>query len=58
MGKDHGVLGDLYNTQMSARLVELSEDVQRVYKKVGGGLSTGSAKLKMKSIDIYCQKKC
>ena len=34
LGKDHGILGDLYNTQMTIRLTELSEDIQRVYKKV------------------------
>ncbi len=57
MGKDHGVLGDLYNTQMSSRLLELSEDVQRVYKKVCC-LSTASPdQLKMMYVNISCHKK-
>lgn len=33
MGRDHGILSELYNTQMCARLAELSEDIQRIYKK-------------------------
>lgn len=32
--KDHAVLGEMYNNQMSNRFTELMEDIQRMYKKV------------------------
>ena len=34
LARDHGILGELYGGQMSNRLIELTEDVQRIYKKV------------------------
>lgn len=34
LGRDHAVLADLYSTQMSNRIVEMTEDLQRIYKKV------------------------
>jgi len=34
LGRDHGVLAELYSTHMSNRLTELLDDVQRIYKKV------------------------
>jgi len=34
LGRDHAVLAELYSTQMSNRLTELVDDVQRIYKKV------------------------
>ena len=35
LGRDHGILGELYNGHVHNQLNELVEDVQRVYKKVG-----------------------
>lgn len=35
LGRDHGVLGELFSTHMSNQLNDLVEDVQRVHKKVG-----------------------
>ena len=34
LGRDHGVLGELFSTHMSNQLNDLVEDVQRVHKKV------------------------
>jgi hypothetical protein len=34
LGRDHAVLADLYSTQMSTKISELTDDVQRIYKKV------------------------
>lgn len=32
--KDHAILSELYNLQMSNRLSDIIEDVQRIYKQV------------------------
>jgi len=34
LARDHGILGELYGGQISNRLTELTDDVQRIYKKV------------------------
>jgi len=34
LARDHGILGELYGGQISNRLTELTEDIQRIYKKV------------------------
>jgi len=35
LARDHGILGELYGGQISNRLTELTDDIQRIYKKVG-----------------------
>jgi len=34
LGRDHAILAELYSNQMSSRITELTDDMQRIYKKV------------------------
>ena len=34
LARDHGILGELYSGHISNRLTELTDDIQRIYKKV------------------------
>jgi len=38
LARDHSILGELYAGQVSNRLTELTDDIQRIYKKlcIGG----------------------
>ena len=39
LARDHAVLGELCGGQISNRLTELTDDIQRIYKKVSSLLS-------------------
>jgi len=37
LSKDHGALSELYSTHLVSRLSQVTEDVQRIYKRVSIG---------------------
>jgi len=41
LSKDHGALSELYSTHLVSRLSQVTEDVQRIYKRVGIHVTMG-----------------